>query len=139
MKVVFSSAICALLASCGSGTENSAIGNIEPPGLGAAITDEANLPPSIVSISLGCDLVLESISLSAGDNSNFTLTVDDESPLTLSYSIQSDDSAISTSTVNEDGVFTVAGVTPGQTTMPIVVTDEHGLSSELLLSVIVEG
>lgn len=136
-KAFASALICTALTACGSGG-GDAPDVSGTPDLGAATQSAANQQPVIDSISLGCDLVLDAIALKAGSTANFTLFVDDESPLTLSYSIDSDDASVSTSTVTEDGVFTLVGVTAGETTMPIIVTDEHGLSSQLLLSVVVD-
>lgn len=125
------------LTSCGSGGGDSADSGSSPE-IGAATQSTPNQQPVIDSISLGCDLVLDAIGISAGSTTNFTLFVNDESPLTLTYSIDSDDLSISSPSVNEDGVFTLVGVAAGETTMPIIVTDEQGLSSQLLLSVVVD-
>lgn len=129
-------AFCLLLAGCGSGGENSGLSGTSPQ-LGAATETQENRLPVIEAISLGCDLATDSVALSAGETANFTLFVDDEFPLTLSYAIDTDNPDISTSNVDTNGVFTLVGVSAGQTTMPIIVTDEQGLSSQLLLSVVV--
>ena len=97
-----------------------------------------NSSPIIDSISLGCDWVLESIAIEAGVATNFTLFVDDESPLTLSYSAISDDTSIVDVSVDSNGVFTVLGNDSGNTTISIVVTDDQGLQDQMLLSVVSE-
>ena len=97
-----------------------------------------NISPIIDSISLGCDWVLESIAIEAGVATNFTLFVDDESPLTLSYSAISDDTSIVDVSVDSNGVFTVLGNDVGNTTISIVVTDDQGLQDQMLLSVVSE-
>lgn len=141
-------AICALtfvLTSCGgggsSGTDPLATTDNERdvPSLGSAIDVERNGSPSIEAISLGCDLVLDSIAIVSGDVTSFTLVVDDESPLTLSYSIVSDDEAIALASVDTDGVFSLQGVQAGSTTMPVIVSDEQGESDQVLLTIVVES
>lgn len=139
LKLISSFVVCAVIISCGSGAGSPTNNSSETPGLGAAMGSDDNQPPAIESISIGCDLVLDSIGLVAGEVADFTLAVNDESPLTLTYAIESDETSISTSSVDTDGVFTLVGVKTGETTMPIIVTDEHGLSTQLLLSVTVDS
>ena len=48
-------------------------------------SSQPNKAPEILSISLGCDPLTESISIRMGDSAEIFLLVDDESPLDLSY------------------------------------------------------
>ena len=161
-RIVVSSALILFLTSCGSGSGDSQnnqseaeitaqegfevtqvdVSSVEidgnsAPSLGAAGSSSDNQAPSIEAISIGCDWVLESVVISGGESSDFTLIVDDESPLALEYSVSSDDQSIVTARVDSNGVFTLQGIESGSTTLPILVTDEEGQSDEILLSVVV--
>lgn len=130
--------VALVIAGCGRGTGES-IGQVEDSGipLGAAVGSNGDTAPSIEAISLGCDLVTESIGINAGVDTNFTLLVDDEAPLALSYSIASEDESTVMVDVDANGVFTLRGLSVGNTTLPIKVTNAQGLSDQLLLNVIV--
>lgn len=138
-------ALALALVSCGGGDSfdtSSLVGaenERDTPSLGSAIGSEANATPSIEGISLGCDLVLDSIAIADGVVTNFTLVVEDESPLTLRYSIDSDNEAIAVASVDTNGVFSLNGLQAGSTTMPVTVTDDRGASDQVLLAIVVRS
>jgi len=97
-----------------------------------------NSAPEILSISLGCNIVTESVSIQVGKTADFFILVDDETPLQMSYSADIDDSSIASVNVDSEGVFLVSGLAPGLTTMPIEVVDSGGLTDSIVLSISIE-
>ena len=132
------SVVALVVAACGAGAGES-LGESEDNGiqLGAAVGANGNTAPFIEAISIGCDLATEAIGINAGVDTNFTLFVDDEAPLALSYSVASDDESTVTAHVDANGIFTLQGISTGSATLPIIVTDAQGLTDQLLLSVMV--
>ena len=96
------------------------------------------MPPEILSISAGCDLLTESFAVKAGEAAEFFLLVDDEEPLNLTYAATVDNSSIAQVTVDSDGVITVTGITIGQTDLPINVIDQDGLTDSIIVSILVQ-
>ena len=101
-------------------------------------TDEvqtANLPPMIANTSYNCDPIAELVSFGVGETDQFTLSVTDESPLTLTYSV--DISSRETVSVNvaQSGVFTITALQPGESYLWLRAEDEQGLADEYELKV----
>ena len=103
-------------------------------------TDEiqtANLPPMIANTSYNCDPITEMASFDVGETDQFTLSVNDESPLTLTYSV--DISSTETVSVNvaQNGVYTITALQPGESYLWLRAEDEQGLADEYELKVLV--
>lgn len=136
--------IAALVSACGGGSPQAATDANLIPDIGAGKPsvdgelETQNKAPDIVSISLGCDLYMESIAVKLGDTTSFSLVVNDESPSTLTYSVSADDPLIVESSIGSDGVINLIARSVGETTAPVLVTDDKGNVGEILVSVIVE-
>ena len=136
-------AIAVILAGCGGGgsslvQDSGEKGAIIEPLIGAAIGDVEHAP-KILSISMGCDVVMESIAVNVGDTASFSLLVDDDDPTGLQYTVSSDDENVLSAQVGEGGVVSLEAIELGTTTVPVVVTDSDGNQDQILLNVIVES
>ncbi len=96
-----------------------------------------NIPPEIVSISLGCDLVNESIALSVAESVEFFLLVDDESPLDISYVAEIQNNEIAAASVDSTGQVNLSAFNEGETELYLEITDNAGLSNTLFISIVV--
>lgn len=92
----------------------------------------------ITDTSYNCDPVIEAVAFNVGDTDNFTLSVDDESPLTLTYAADSSDMDTVSVTVDENGVFTVAALQAGDAYLWLTAEDANGLVDEYELWVVVD-
>lgn len=102
------------------------------------VQPQPNSAPFISSTSHDCDPVIEAAYFSIGESNNFTLSVNDESPLTLSYAADSSRSDIVSVTVDANGVFTLSAVATGESYLWLTAEDDHGLVDEYELLVVVE-
>lgn len=118
-----------LLSACSGAGSNSG------PLPGAA--NPTNLAPSITDTSYNCDPISESASFKVGETDQFTLSVTDESPLKLTYSVDNSNTDAVNLTVDENGVFTIAALMPGESYLWLGTEDENGLTDEYELKVIV--
>lgn len=109
--------------------------------LNACSNDNASQPnkaPEILSISLGCDLLAESVSIQMGDSTEIFLLVDDESPLDLSYMAKMRTPEIASVAVDSEGVLFVSGLTPGRSNLFVTVVDNEGLTDTIVIRIIVD-
>ena len=97
-----------------------------------------NDAPEIQSISLGCDLDTESVSIKMGDASEFFLLVDDESPLDLTYVVDMEKPDVASIAVDSEGMLLVSALTLGRTDLSVKVVDSEGLSDTIVIPIIVE-
>jgi len=122
-----------VLTACSSGSET--------PELNAALqtSDPAtNSAPEILSMSLGCDLVAESVSIRMGDSAEFFLLVDDESPLDLDYVVDIQKPDIASVVVDSEGTLLVSGLTLGRTDLTVNVVDSYGLEDTVVVRIVVD-
>lgn len=130
-----------------SGIDNGGLENTESQVVESSGNDlepgnagmQENQFPEIVSMSLGCDLVLESVAIKVGESAAFTLEVNDESPSTLVFSATTDNPQPLDVSVGNDGIITLIGLSSGDTNISVLVTDEFGKQDELLLNVIIDA
>lgn len=102
-------------------------------------TDDAlNLAPQIVDTSYQCDPDIEAVAYSIGDEDFFTLSVDDESPLTLKYDSDSSSEDVASVSVDGNGVFKVRALSRGETFLWLTAKDVNGLADEFELRIVVE-
>jgi len=104
--------------------------SVESPG--------SNNAPEIMSISLGCDLATESVSIRKGNSAEFFLLVDDESPLDLSYLAEVQNPDIASVSVDSEGILHVSGLTIGRTDLSVKVTDSDGLEDNIVIRIIID-
>ena len=104
----------------------------------STITQVPNVAPEIADTSYQCDPVTEVVAYNTGDTNFFTLSVDDESPLTLTYDADSSNEAVARVSVNDDGVFQVTALSRGESFLWLFAEDENGLADEFELRVVVE-
>jgi len=102
------------------------------------VVEPLNLAPQITDTSYNCDPIVESVFFSVGDTDNFTLAVTDESPLTLTYSVDSSLDGIVDVTVGPDGIFAISALQQGDVFVWLSAEDNEGLVDEYELRVIVE-
>jgi len=98
----------------------------------------ANIAPDIKSISLGCNLVTESVSIKMGETSEFFLLIDDESPLELDYVIEMQKPDIASVSVDSEGMLRLSGLALGRTGVSVKVVDSQGLSDTVWIRLLVE-
>ena len=99
------------------------------------VSELPNVAPQIADTSYQCDPATESVAYSIGDTDFFTLSVDDESPLTLTYEADSSNDAVASISVDENGVFKVTALSRGESYLWLVAEDESGLADEFELTV----
>lgn len=120
----------------GTRITESTDGDPQPNQEDTAIT-LVNTAPVITDSSYHCDPVIDAIAYNVGDTDNFTLSVEDESPFTLTYSVDSSKSDVVDVTVNENGVFTVTALAKGDTYVWLTAKDNQGLVDEYEIWVLV--
>jgi len=98
----------------------------------------ANRAPDILSISLGCDLVTDSVSIRMGDSAEFFLLVDDESPLDINYVAEMENPDIASVEVDSEGMLLVSGLTLGKNDLSVKVVDSNGLTDTIVIPIIVD-
>jgi len=147
--ILFSLASVSLIG-CGGGSgssinaDNSVVDESgQMPNIGEANAGNpdaltANLAPEINSISLGCDLVTESVAIKIGETTTFTLDVTDESQSTLIYAVSTDDPLVLESAIDNNGMVSLSGLSQGKTVVPVSVTDESGLTHQIFIDVLVD-
>ena len=104
----------------------------------ASPTELVNQAPDITNTSYNCDPVVESVVFDVGQTDYFTLSVSDESPLTLTYSVDSSEQGIVDVTVDDDGIFTISALQVGDTFIWLSAEDEEGLVDEYEMRVVVQ-
>lgn len=119
-------------------SENSSPAGSISSGGETDVQSPPNLAPVITDTSYHCDPVVEAAVFTVGDASNFTLSVKDESPLTLSYAADSSKTDVVSVTVDEDGIFTISAVAEGESYLWLTAEDQDGLVDEYELLVVVE-
>lgn len=97
-----------------------------------------NLAPLIQNTSYNCDPVIEAATFNVGDTDNFTLAVNDEFPLSLTYAADISDESIVNVTVDSNGIFTLSALQAGETYLWLTAEDGNGLVDEFELWVIVD-
>ena len=102
------------------------------------VNELPNVAPEISDTSYQCDLVTESVAYTVGDTDFFTLSIDDESPLTLTYDADSSNEAVANISVDNNGVFEVTALSRGESYLWLVAEDENGLADEFELRIVVE-
>ena len=101
-------------------------------------TENTNLAPTILDTSYGCDPVMESVLLAVGETDNFTLSVDDELPLSMQFNADSISPGTVSVSVDENGIFTVMALQKGESDVWLSVFDHEGLMDEYKLHIVVE-
>lgn len=105
----------------------------------SSVQNPADLAPEILSISLGCDIVLDAIAVVPGEQSTFSINASDESVDTLTYSITSDAPDIVQVDIDAQGQVTLTALAEGSADAPVVVTDSNGNSDSLILKIEVKS
>ncbi len=109
-----------------------------PPVEEVSPIETVNLAPDITDTSYNCDPAIESISFTVGETDQFTLSVTDESPLTLTYNHDSSKDGVVSVEVDTNGVFTISALQTGATYLWLSAKDDEGLSDEYELRVVVQ-
>ena len=102
------------------------------------VSQITNQPPEIEATSYQCDPVVESVAFEVGQNDSFTLSVTDESPLTLSYAADNSNADVVNVDVDENGVFTIEALQTGESWVWLTAEDDDGLADEYEMHVIVQ-
>ncbi len=100
--------------------------------------ETANLAPTILDTSYACDPVMESLLLTVGETDNFTLSVEDEFPLSMQFNADIGAPGIVSVSVDENGIFTVIALQKGESDVWLSVFDHKGLMDEYELHIVVE-
>jgi len=98
------------------------------------VVTAANVAPEIVSRS-----PTGVISIEIGSDETVSLTVTDESPSSLTYSVTSSDEDVVDVTAVDDEEFEIQTVSVGSATITVVVTDSEGLSDSEIIDVVVDA
>ena len=93
-----------------------------------------NTAPDVVSRSPS-----GAVTLLPGESDSVTLTVQDESVASLSYSISSSATGVATATIDNDGDITIVGVAEGSAVVTVAIEDDGGLTTEESIPVTVNA
>ena len=102
------------------------------------VAELPNAAPEIADTSYQCDPVTESVAYNIGDADFFTLSVTDESPLTLKYDANSSNKTVASVSVDENGIFKVTALSRGEALLWLFAEDDNGLVDEFELRVVID-
>ena len=93
-----------------------------------------NTAPNVVSRSPS-----GAVTLLPGDSDSVTLTVQDESVASLTYSVSSSATGVATATIDNDGEITIVAVAEGSAVVTVEIEDDLGLTTEETIPVTVNA